>query len=212
MCFSENASIVSFIFGITGSLLLVSLDGINNKIVGYYFLYVCLMQIIDFLLWRHQICDDYNKFVSFIGMLLNHGQPIVLGIIILLLNPKNKNIIIALMCIYLCIIIPYSIPFVTNKTLQCTLKGKENHLLYNWNLLTYNEIVYMIYLFIVCGLFIYGMTNLKIGLFTAFLAIFTYVSSLFFYKQKYVGTIWCYYVVFIPIVSYLLQSYKMINL
>lgn len=211
MCFSERASIVSFFFAIIGSLLLISLDSVNNKIIGYYFIYVSFMQFIDFLLWRHQVCDDYNRMISLMGMLLNNSQPIVLGMIILLFNPKHQNIIVGLMLLYLCVIIPYSIPFVTDKKLQCTLKGKENHLLWNWNLLKYNEIMYFIYLFVVCGLFIYGLTNYKIGFISAFIAIITYVSSLFLYAQKYVGTIWCYYSVFIPIISYLLQYCKIIN-
>jgi hypothetical protein len=125
MCFSERASIESFFFGIIGSLLLISLGGVNNKIFGYYFIYVSFMQFIDFLLWRHQICDDYNRMISFLGMLLNHSQPIVLGILILLFNPIHKNIIYTLMLVYLCAVIPYSLPFVTDKKLQCTLKGKE---------------------------------------------------------------------------------------
>ncbi len=208
MCFSERASIVSFFFGIIGSLLLISLGGVNNKIIGYYFVYISFMQFIDFLLWRHQICDDYNRMISLLGMLLNHSQPIVLGMIILLFNPIHQNIIYTLMLLYLCVIIPYSLPFVTNKNLQCTLKGKENHLLWNWNLLKYSLIMYFIYLFVVCGLFIYGLTNYNIGLFVAFIAVITYVTSFFIYTPKYVGTIWCYYAVFLPILSYLIQYYK----
>lgn len=169
------------------------------------------MQIIDYLLWRHQICDDYNRMISLLGMFLNHSQPIVLGILILLFNPIHKNIIVGLMLLYLCVVIPYSIPFVTNKKLQCTIKGKDNHLLWNWNLMKYKIIMYFIYLFVICGMFIYGFTNYKIGLISAFVAIITYVSSLFLYSQKYVGTIWCYYSVFIPIISYLLQYYKFLK-
>jgi|UniRef100_A0A6C0CWX7 hypothetical protein len=212
MCFSERASIVSFFFGIIGSLLLISLGGVNNKIIGYYFIYISFMQIIDFLLWRHQVCDDYNRIISFLGMLLNNSQPIVLGMIILLFNPIHQNIILTLMLLYLCFVIPYSLPFVTNKKLQCTLKGKENHLVWNWNLLKYSTMIYFIYLLTVCGLFIYGLTNFKIGFFVAFIAIITYVTSLFIYTPKYVGTIWCYYAVFLPILSYLIQYYKIIKL
>ena len=116
------------------------------------------------------------------------------------------------MLVYLCAVIPYSLPFVTDKKLQCTLKGKENHLLWNWNLLKYNKIMYYIYLFVVCGMFIYGLTNYKIGLFVAFIAIITYVTSLFVYTPKYVGTIWGYYTVFRPIILYVAQYYKIIKL
>lgn len=212
MCFSERASIISFFVGIIGSLLLISLGSVNNKIIGYYFVYISFMQIIDFLLWRHQVCDDYNRMISLLGMLLNNSQPIVLGMIILLFNPKHQNIILSFMLLYLCVAIPYSIPFVTDKKLQCTLKGKENHLIWNWNLLKDNVIMYSIYLFVVCGMLIYGVTNYKIGLLFAMIAIITFLSSLFIYTTKYVGTIWCYYAVFLPIILYLGQYYKIIKL
>jgi hypothetical protein len=212
MCFSEKASIVSFLFGIFGSILCISLGGIDNKIIGYYFVYISFMQLIDYLLWRHQTCDDYNKLVSLTGMLLNHSQPIVLGLIILLLNPKYVGTISTLMFIYLCVIIPYSIPFVTNTKLQCTLKGKENHLIWNWNIMKYAEIVFSIYLFVVCGLLYYGLTNKRMGSFAVFIAIVTYVSSYVIYSSKYVGTIWCYYSAFIPILYYLLEICKTIKL
>ena len=190
MCFSERASIVSFFFGIMGSLLLISLGGINNKIIGYYYMYVSLLQFIDFLFWRHQICDDYNRMISFLGMLLNHSQPFVLGMLILLFNPIHQNIIYTLMLVYLCVIIPYSIPFVIDKKLQCTLKGKENHLIWNWNLMKYKKFVYFIYVVAVSGMFIYGLTNYKIGLLFAMIAIITFLSSLVIYTEKYLGTIW----------------------
>ena len=37
------------------------------------------MQGIEFLLWKHPVCDDYHKAVSVAGMILNHLQPVVLG-------------------------------------------------------------------------------------------------------------------------------------
>ena len=115
------------------------------------------------------------------------------------------------MLVYLCAVIPYSIPFVTNKKLQCTLKGKEKYLLWNWNLMKYYIIMYPTFLFIICGMFIYGLTNYKIGLFFAITAIITFVSSYYIYKTKYLGTMWCYYSVFIPIILYLLQYYKFLK-
>ena len=72
MCFSKNASIVSFTIGIVGSILCITLGTATDKIVGYFLGYVSLMQGIEYLLWSHQICDNYNRVVSIIGMLLNN--------------------------------------------------------------------------------------------------------------------------------------------
>jgi hypothetical protein len=71
--------------------------------------------------------------------------------------------------------------------------------------------MYSIYLFVVCGLFIYGLTNYRIGLFVTFIAVITYATSFLIYTQKYLGTMWCYYAVFIPIISYFIQYYKFLK-
>ena len=127
MCFSEQASIRSLLAGLIGSGLCVSLGTVSDKIVGYFLGFVSLMQGIDYLLWRHQKCDMYNRVISVLGMILNHLQPFVLGIVVLLLNPKNQynKTIMSLMIIYLIVIVPYSYQFIKMKG-SCTLKG-ENH-------------------------------------------------------------------------------------
>jgi hypothetical protein len=86
MCYSANASIVSFTFGVIGSLLCVSLGSVKDKILGFFLFFVSFMQGIEYLLWKHQICDNYNKFISVLGMILNHLQPIVLGLLVILFN------------------------------------------------------------------------------------------------------------------------------
>ena len=72
--------------------------------------------------------------------------------------------------------------------------------------------VYFIYVVAVSGMFIYGLTNYKIGLLFAMIAIITFLSSLVIYTEKYLGTIWCYYAVFLPIILYVAQYYKIIKL
>ena len=45
------------------------------------------MQGIEYSL-NQQKCDKYNQFLSYLGMFLNHIQPIIFAIIILYFNPK----------------------------------------------------------------------------------------------------------------------------
>ena len=211
MCFSERASIVTFIIGLIGSFLCVSLGGIDDKIIGYFFAFVSSMQLIEFLLWRHQKCDSYNRFLSISGMILNHLQPIVLGFIILMLNKniRYKNVFYLSLFVYIAVIIPYSIQFIMKPQLQCTLKNDSTHLNWYWNHLNYGVFVYTVFLLVFSILSILGFSNLKMGIYIALFGILSFLLSLYFYKQRHVGAIWCYFVVFLPIIYYVLSCISM---
>lgn len=201
MCFSEQASIVSFTAGILGSILCISLGTIPDKVVGFFLGYVSLMQGIEFLLWRHQICDDYNRMISIMGLLLNHMQPIVLGLIILYIaRPKTHALIMLLICIYTVVITIYSIPFFANTPNQCTLKNETNHLFWKWNTMKGSILVYIIFVFTMCCILILGV---KYGVKYALMTLFTYASSLILYPQAVAGAMWCYYVAFFPILYFM---------
>jgi hypothetical protein len=110
MCFSAKVSLFTFLLGFVSSILCVTLGKIMDMVIGLLLGYVSLMQFIEYLLWNHQKCDNYNKTISIIGMILNHAQPIVLGIILLYVSnpfPKNKYIILIIMFIYTLCAIPY---------------------------------------------------------------------------------------------------------
>jgi hypothetical protein len=207
MCFSPEASLLSFTVGIAGSLLCISLGSIKDRIVGYFFGFVSLMQGIEYLLWMNQTCDIYNRIISFLGMVLNHLQPLVLGFIILLINKNtgNKRLIYLLMLAYLLVIVPYSLQFFSvEKEKKCTLKNKENHLNWNWNLLKYNRIIYLFFLFTMSALFLIGLPSLKSGRHFALGAILTYTTSGIIYTNNNVGALWCYYTAFFPLIYYFL--------
>ena len=211
MCYSEKSSIVSFSFGVIGSLLCVSLGTVSDKIIGFFMLFVSLMQGIEYLLWRHQICDNYNKMISVLGMALNHLQPVVLGLLVILFNStlsqSKLGWIYSFMAIYLVVIIPYSLEFLKDPKLYCTIKNKETgHLLWNWNNMKYHPFVYIVFLITFCAFFLLGLPKLQYGIRSSLVAVISYSTSLYFYPQKYTGAIWCYYVVFLPIIYYLLRK------
>jgi hypothetical protein len=206
MCFSERASIVSFAVGIISALLCVSLGTVTDRIIGFFFTFVSLMQGVEYLLWKHQVCDDYNRLISRIGLLLNNIQPFVLGFVILMVNPQTpyKNWIMGLMVLYLCVNALYSTQFRKDK--QCTIKDKKTgHLKWNWILLDYNLQFYVFFITIFCLLFIMGLHKLTHGIVFAIITFITYITSAIFYTQEFSGTLWCYYVVFIPLLYYLLR-------
>jgi hypothetical protein len=206
MCFSSNASIISFLFGIIGSILVFTLGSVSNKIIGGFIGFVSLMQFIEYLLWNHQICDNYNKFLSILGMILNHMQPIVLGLLILLFNKSiqlyNYKIILSVLFIYLILIIPYSVQFNSKYNLQCTLKSMK-HLKWNWISMNYSHIIYISFLLAIILLFIYGLPSKKLGIIVGCTAFITFFTSFIIYPQEFIGALWCFYTAFIPIIYYL---------
>lgn len=211
MCFSEKASIVSFTIGTIGSALCISLGTPTDKIIGFFFIFTSLMQLVEYLLWRHQKCDDYNRFISMMGMLLNHLQPIFLGLLVIFfntrLNNSSMNIILGILATYLLIIIPYSYEFLalTHKKLQCTIKNKTTcHLQWNWNYMRYSSLVYALFLLADVVIILFGFPNFQQALYCAFFAISSYVISFIYYPGS-VGALWCYFSVFYPAIYYLLR-------
>ncbi len=213
MCFSAKASIYALVIGLSGSTLCISGGKTKDKIVGSFLAFVSLMQGIEYLLWKHQICDDYNRLISIIGMILNHLQPFILGLIVLFYTPKNKNYkaILALMVLYLCVIIPYSYQFFRMKGSMCTIKGnldkeKHEHLVWQWNNLPYSKLAYLVFLFVMCSIFILGIPDKSSGIRFASVAALTYTSSLIFYPREVAGALWCYYTAYIPLLYYFLKN------
>ena len=209
MCFSPRASMIAFMTGIIGSILCILLGTITDKIVGYFFAFLSFMQGIEYLLWKHQICDDYNKRLSILGIIFNHLQPVVLGILILTINTgiRYPYYILSVLFVYLCIIIPYSLQF-TSKY-QCTIKNSKQHLQWNWNLLDYSIPVYFSFFISIVLLCLLGFPKLIHGLLFSITGFIIYATSLIIYNRD-AGSLWCYYSVFIPIVYYLLRVTKKI--
>ena len=208
MCFSEEASIRSLLAGLIGSGLCISLGTISDKTIGYFLGFVSLMQGIDYLLWRHQKCDMYNRIISVLGMVLNHLQPFVLGLVVLMLNPKNKynKTIMTLMIIYLIVIIPYSYQFIKMKG-TCTLKSENHdHLIWKWNNMPFARVRYFTFLVVMTSIFILGLPNKMAGLGFALTGLFMYSSSLVVYPREVAGALWCYYTAYIPITYYVLRK------
>lgn len=198
MCFSKEVSLVTLILGLFTSYLCYSVNTPEYKIIGLFFAFVILMQGVDYLLWTHQQCDDLNKNISTVGMLLNHLQPVVL-FILKNIYLKTSKVEVFVLVVYLLFIIPYSLQFIKDK--KCTEKSKNNHLLWKWNELNNAEITYIVFLF---TLVILGTFNKSFSL-IIFLSFFI---SYFIYNNETVGNMWCFFAVFAPLFFYILAKTK----
>lgn len=111
------------------------------------------------------------------------------------------------MVFYLSAVIPYSIQFLQNSVSLCTIKNKEtSHLQWNWNSMKYAQIIYFIFLVTFCALFLLGLPKLNYGIYASLTTVVTFSTSKFFYPQKHTGAMWCYYVVYLPILYYLMRK------
>lgn len=205
MCFSPLASLSTFIIGIIGCILTITLGTPTDKLVGLFFGFVSSMQGIEFALWENQTCNDMNKIISILGMLLNHLQPIVLSILILLLNHDlstlTKQIIILSTIIYAIVITAYSLQFKSDD--GCTIKNEYNHLEWDWNKMKNRTIVYMLFLFMLILLFYIGTPDKKSGIILSVISLISYLISFFIYrKERVVGSLWCLFASFTPVLWY----------
>jgi hypothetical protein len=213
MCFSPEISLITFIIGIVGAYLSFSLNTPSDKIIGLFFGFVSLMQGIEFILWKNKTCNETNKTFTSLGLILNHLQPIILFILILLLNKnlsyQKKNIIYLCVIIYSIVIILYSSQFKLQN--ECTSKNKSNHLDWNWNNLSYKYIAYGVFLITLFMLFLVGIPNEKYGIILSLITVLSYIFSFFIYKNKNViGSLWCFFSSLFPIFWFIIRKFNVL--
>ena len=199
MCYSARVSLGTFLIGTVGSLLIVSFGHWVDKVIGFFWFFVSSMQFIEYLLWSHQICDDWNRAISYAGMILNHLQPMVLGVLFLLFGTRNKRPILYVILAYMVAMIPFSHSFRDVEDQQCTARHPGNpHLRWNWNNLPYSTTFYSIFtcaIAIICFLgFPTQWTRNLFGI-SAFLGILT---NMYIYGRTHAGAMWCFYTALTP--------------
>ena len=80
MCYSQESSIISFLTGgISSIYLLYFSTNTTNKHIGLFFVSVCLIQLLEFLIWTDQKCGVINTYAS------KFIQPIIISQILSIL-------------------------------------------------------------------------------------------------------------------------------
>jgi hypothetical protein len=159
------------------------------------------MQLVDFFLWRNQTCNRTNYITNIVGIILNHLQPIVLGILILVINTdlsyQDVRTILYILLVYICTMVPYTWQCIV-KT-QCTLKNQNNHMDWKWNSMYAAIFVYFVYLVTLFLLFYWFVP--VYGFLYAFAVVCTLIFSIIFYNNE-IGNMWCFFTIFLPILYY----------
>jgi hypothetical protein len=204
MCFSKNISLFTFLMGLTTSTWCFSQNDPNLKIIGAFFAFVILMQGLEYLIWDHQICDNYNILLGKIAAIINNLQPIVFYALIRIFNKRaNTKIMNILLGLYVLLIIPYTLSYL--KTNACTIKNQSGHLHWKWTSNLYFQIIYGLFLL----LFISCAMNLPSPFYathaTVFILLTYLISHVFYWKTGEIGTMWCFFAAFGPLFFILLK-------
>jgi hypothetical protein len=209
-CYDKETSIITYSIGTVTSLLLLKRKNPALKISGIFFLTVTQMQLIEFLIWNHNKCDNYNINVSKIGSMIHHFEPIILFLAIKYYNKnlteEQRKILNILIGFYLIGLSGYSYNIYP---LECTEVTPESnsHLEWKWNHKKYYKQFYVLFVTtLILSTFI-GLER-PYNIYVSMLLLGSYIYSLYKYKSnKAVGTIWCWLAVFIPLII-LLIDYK----
>ncbi len=203
MCINSEISIISYIIGISSSIILFYR---GYKIEGLIYGYISQMQLIEFLLWNNNNKSNINKIITKLGIFLTHTQPIFLYLIILKYNRKIINDKYFHLIIFV-FIISTIIYFNDNyKLLDKNTIGIPNKKELQWNIqYGKNKKYYFIFtaslaLLCIIGLSKYNYLNALI------LTIGFIISFIKYYKSKGVGTMWCLYTAYAPLLLNIIYS------
>lgn len=211
MCFNYKVSLFTCFIGIVFSVILMNYGNpkykIENKVSGVFFIFISLIQFMDFLFWidiKNKL--GINKITTILGPILNVCQPIILYLIkyfyykLDIFKLTNTNLFVAILNIlYLFYFITIYTKFLSNETLVTTTN--HNHLSWPWIKYS-NPYFYLVLL----AINIFYFFNFKYALVLfIILYFFLYISVKYFRYNA--GELWCFFGSFIPLILYFASFY-----
>jgi hypothetical protein len=198
MCFSAKASLAAFVIGLVGSILLASLGGRTNISFGVFFIFISLIQLMDFAIWMdlgNKV--GLNRVATMIGPILNVGQPLIMFLIkIVVFQHFRMDFVSVLNVVYSAYLAKIYYLFI--KSGDTITKVEQGHLKWPWLRHT-NPIAYLI-MFVINALY---LSDFRFSLLvTSITGFFLFLSHSYF--AYHVGEIWCYFGAFIPLLVYFL--------
>ncbi len=202
MCFSAISSLGTFLVGLVFSVLLLRnpTHPNENKAFGWFFIFISLIQLMDFGFWMDlQNSVGINHILTIIGPILNAGQPLLLYLTKLwVIQPKTLDLkYLMLNCAYGIYFVCSYFGFVTHHR-PLTTSVKNGHLKWPW-LHYFHPAPYLI----AFAANAFYLTDISYS-FVVFLitAIALWLSHRYF--SYHVGELWCFFGAFIPLIIHLL--------
>lgn len=196
MCYSPEASLSAFVVTTCTSLVLVR----YNAVLGWFFLYVGLMQLFDLIFWTHRGQNNINWRTTKVAMIVNHLQPLVLMALLWKFGSKPiaSWVVIAVM-VYAVVVMAYSVDC-WNKISYTVVDVKSAPSLYwQWNDVRGACLVYGLYLFALVALCLDGFAW-PLNVTSASVVFLSFILSMYYYKgQTSVGRFWCYFAAYVPL-------------
>jgi len=204
MCYSAESSIISFIIGAGCSLYLLNSKNNTNKHIGLFFLFVSLIQFLEFLMWIDQDCGILNNIASksILFVLSSQLFVIIFGFYIFKTSIIDDRI---LKIILMIILIPYLyIAFKSYfiKEKWCSKPNRDRSMQWQGLQNSTQLETYIYYtVFFVSPFFVKELWKSIILFITGLISFFStrYKNSLTSNSR------WCYYSAFIPILFVILD-------
>ncbi len=203
MCYTKEASVYSFIVGITVSSYLYTQPSSDLKIIGGIFFLVSFMQLFDYVFWRTQppwstqdgSSKDTNRLFTKLAIIVNNIQPLVLAYLIYKYNGsvKGENLV------YLYGLVMVLFMMSNWKLVDVTKVGPDGSLYWSWNHWEYSGHFYIFFLITLLYLSYYNLSA-PYNKVLPFIILSLYIVTYFKYGVEIYGRMWCYFAPFIPIV------------
>lgn len=203
MCYSFNASLLSFVTSTVFSLILMRF----NAVLGGYFLFVGLMQLYDLIFWSHLSKNNINFIATKMAMISNNFQPVVLGLLLIITKVKLNKFVLILFVIYIITCIIYSVYSWNKITYTLIAPSSSPSLYWEWNNLPGRPYYYGFYLLITVIL-LYNGFNWPLNYILILIMIITFLFSYYNFKKEFsTGRFWCYFTGFIPLLILIIIYY-----
>lgn len=210
MCFSAQVSLATFGMGAGFSGLVALLPKPEDKVIGIFLGFVSLMQLIEYGLWKTPFCNQTNKRLTQLAVLLNHAQPLVLILVSALYFPSKAMLLGSMALVYIISMVLYSSQH--SRLLpqgKCTLKDSQSsHLRWTWNELSGYRIFYTLFIGILATVPLVAFQDKAIGITISVLAVLGWTVSAVLYPSQVVGALWCFFTAFGPGFYYWLRQVK----
>jgi hypothetical protein len=214
MCYSKDLSLASLSFGIFASVILIYFGNkkseSTNKAIGYFFLFVTLMQLVEYFLWLDIECSNgLNKLGSILGPVLNHLQPIVMLILAtVFLEPANlisQSVVVPTNVLYLIYCGYEYVKYLSEPSNLCVKTNECDHLNWTWKK-DFNYLFYFAISFINIANF-YKNFNLMVSFGISYLLL---LVSIFGFNKN-IGEFWCLMVTGVPLINLFIENVLDIN-
>jgi hypothetical protein len=191
MCYSAQASLIMYILGTIFSILLIT----QKELMGWIFLFIIQIQILEFFLWKNQTCNEINNISSKLIYTFIILQPIVIYIVVgMTIGFTNIHEGFHLIVAIFGLITFYDIYKIIKSDPICSLANCEKpYLCWDWK----PEISAILYFIIVFGMVLYYGTPMSI-----LSIVGTFLVSAIISDFETFGSVWCFIAAGIPMFLY----------